>query len=85
MPFSRWEDPESRLRLRTRPFEKDALLLRCSDAEVGQDRASGVDRPSTVRVSPARTDRRSLIPIRQIQVYEVTSGVFSQAKYSQNC
>lgn len=22
---------------------------------------------------------------RQIQVYEVTSGVFSQAKYSQNC
>ena len=22
----------------------DALLLRCSDAEVGQDRASGVDR-----------------------------------------
>lgn len=25
------------------------------------------------------------IPTRQIQVYEVTSGVFSQAKYSQNC
>ena len=25
----------------------DALLLRCSDAEVGQDRVSGVDRPST--------------------------------------
>ena len=25
----------------------DALLLRCSDAEVGQDRASGFDRPST--------------------------------------
>ena len=24
----------------------DALLLRCSDAEVGQDRASGLDRPS---------------------------------------
>ena len=24
----------------------DALLLRCSDAEVGQDRASGFDRPS---------------------------------------
>ena len=24
----------------------DALLLRCSDAEVGQDRASGVERPS---------------------------------------
>ena len=28
----------------------DALLLRCSDAEVGQDRASGVDRPSTLSV-----------------------------------
>ena len=27
----------------------DALLLRCSDAEVGQDRASGLDRPSTRR------------------------------------
>ena len=26
----------------------DALLLRCSDAEVGQDRASGFDRPSTL-------------------------------------
>ena len=26
----------------------DALLLRCSDAEVGQDRDSGVDRPSTI-------------------------------------
>ncbi|MBS7286932.1 MAG: hypothetical protein KIH06_06695, partial [Kiritimatiellae bacterium] len=25
----------------------DALLLRCSAAEVGQDRDSGVDRPST--------------------------------------
>ena len=25
----------------------DALLLRCSDAEVGQDRASDFDRPST--------------------------------------
>ena len=25
----------------------NALLLRCSDAEVGQDRASGFDRPST--------------------------------------
>ena len=25
----------------------DALLLRCSDAEVGQDRASGVDLPIT--------------------------------------
>ena len=24
----------------------DALLLRCSDAEVGQDRTSGVDRPT---------------------------------------
>ena len=31
-----------RLRLPTRPFGK-ALLLRCSDAEVGQDRDSGVD------------------------------------------
>ena len=31
----------------------DALLLRCSDAEVGQDRASGFDRPSTSR---ARSD-----------------------------
>ena len=40
------------MRLRTRPFEKDALLLRCSDAEVGQDRASGVDRPSTVPLAP---------------------------------
>ena len=26
----------------------DALLLRCSDAEVGQDSNSGVDRPSTL-------------------------------------
>ena len=26
---------------------EEPLLLRCSDAEVGQDRASGVDRPST--------------------------------------
>ena len=26
----------------------DALLLRCSDAEGGQDRASGFDRPSTL-------------------------------------
>ena len=47
------------MRLRTRPFEKaqmlfcsDALLLRCSDAEVGQDRDSGVDRPSTVPALP---------------------------------
>ena len=31
-----------RLRFPTRPFGK-ALLLRCSDAEVGQDRDSGVD------------------------------------------
>ena len=45
MPFRQWEDPESRLRLRTRRLS-DALLLRCSDAEVGQDRDSGVDRPS---------------------------------------
>ena len=29
------------------PFSSNALLLRCSDAEVGQDRVSGVDRPST--------------------------------------
>ena len=36
-----------RLRLPTRPFEK-AHLLRCSDAEVGQDSDSGVDRPSTL-------------------------------------
>ena len=28
----------------------DALVLRCSEAEVGQDRASGVDRPSTTVV-----------------------------------
>ena len=37
-------------RARTRALlsqSSDALLLRCSDAEVGQDRASGVDRPST--------------------------------------
>ena len=26
-----------------------ALVLRCSDAEVGQDRASGFDRPSTTK------------------------------------
>ena len=31
----------------------DALLLRCSDAEVGQDRARGLDRPSTCQ---ARSD-----------------------------
>ena len=31
----------------------DALLLRCSDAEVGQDRAIGFDRPSTLpSISP---------------------------------
>ncbi len=27
----------------------------------------------------------AITALRQIQVYEVTSGVFSQAKYSQNC
>ena len=37
----------------------DALLLRCSDAEVGQDRASGVDRPSTGRA--LRERRKSAI------------------------
>ena len=49
LPFSQWEDPESRLRLRTRRLEK-ALLLRCSDAEVDQDRAryNGVDHTGTV-------------------------------------
>ena len=31
----------------------DALLLRCSDAEVSQDRASGFDRPSTSRLISA--------------------------------
>ena len=30
MPFRQWEDPESRLRLRTRPFEK----LRCTFAQM---------------------------------------------------
>ena len=39
MPFSQWEDPESRLRLRTRPLEK-AQMHFCSDAEVSQDRAA---------------------------------------------
>ena len=60
MPFRHWEDSESRLRLQTRRLEKlrcsdalllrcsDAQMLRCSDAEVGQDRASGVDWPSTI-------------------------------------
>ena len=49
LPFSQWEDPESRLRLRTRRLS-DALLLRCSDAEVDQDRAryNGVDQTGTV-------------------------------------
>ena len=32
----------------------DALLLICSDAEVGQDRDSGVDRPSTPETSGSR-------------------------------
>ena len=33
MPFRQWEDPESRLRLRTRPFEK-AQMHFCSDAQM---------------------------------------------------
>ena len=39
MPFRPWEDTESRLPLRTRPFEK-AQMHFCSDAEVGQDRVA---------------------------------------------
>ena len=33
MPFRPWEDPESRLRLRTRPFEKSQMHF-CSDAQM---------------------------------------------------
>ena len=56
LPFSQWEDPESRLRLRTRRLEK-ALLLRCSDAEVDQDRAryNGVDHSGTVPAAHSGT------------------------------
>ena len=48
IPFRQWEDPESRLRLRTRPFEK----LRCTFAQMlrcrGRSRPrSGVDRVRT--------------------------------------
>ena len=47
MPFRQWEDPESRLRLRTRPFEK-AQMHFCSDAQM----------PRSVKTAPAvLTDR----------------------------
>ena len=39
-----------------RKKSSDALLLRCSDAEVGQDRDSGVDRPSTWKVVQLNLD-----------------------------
>ena len=37
----------------------DALLLRCSDAEVGQDRASGFDRPSFFYSSPLPSEEKN--------------------------
>ena len=40
----------------------DALLLRCSDAEVGQDRASGVDLPITYPTSLRKPNSSAEIP-----------------------
>ena len=40
----------------------DALLLRCSDAEVGQDRASGVDLPITYPTSLRKPHSSAEIP-----------------------
>ena len=40
----------------------DALLLRCSDAEVGQDRDSGVDLPITYPTSLRKPNSSAEIP-----------------------